>query len=420
MKKMKSILIMVFMVCMLSAALAGAVVNTERIGNNAKIIVSLTKQEPDPVEPGQQMEITFKLDNEGSIANGVIFEFLPEYPFSLVPGETSQRNLGDLASSQDGERSVIVKYKLRVDSAASEGSHEISARYKTEGFESWVKVEGFSVSIRIPDPALTVEKFFTTPEITAPGEKTKLSIGLKNYATSLLRNIKVTLNLDSTTSGAMPFSPIGSTNEKIFTLLEPGGNLPVEFSLLVDPDAQSKVYKIPVKFQYSDILNKNYSKTLSVSVVVGSVPDIAVYIDSTKVYTPGDTGEVTVKIVNKGLNDIKFLNANLDKADGYKLLSPAGVYVGNIDSDDYETVDYKIGVDRKKAEKVTFPLTIEYKDATNQNYKKSVTLEMPLYTSYEAKRLGLVESSNGLIIIIILIAAVAGFFGYRSWKKRKK
>ena len=68
------------------------------------------------------------------------------------------------------------------------------------------------------------------------------------------------------------------------------------------------------------------------------------------------------------LIDIKFLNVKLDKAEGYKVLSPYEVYIGNIDSDDYETADFKINVDKASKEKVILPLTIEYNDANNQEY----------------------------------------------------
>ena len=202
--------------------------------------------------------------------------------------------------------------------------------------------------------------------------------------------------------------------------IDPKDSVSVDFDLFVDPDAESKIYKVPLRLQYSDLLRKNYSKTLTVALVVGDEPDLSIYVDSSTIYTAGNTGEITVKIVNKGLTNIKFLNVNLDKASGYRLLSADNVYIGNIDSDDYETVDFKLSVEDTASKSLVLPLSIEYKDANNKNYKSKVNLELPLYTSSEARKLGLVQSSNSSIFIIVIIVAIVGFFGYRIWRKRKK
>jgi len=415
---MKKLIVLVLFV--MAATLANAVVNTVYYGDSPRISVSLASQDPDPVEPGKIVELSFKLDNQGALASNLMFEILPEHPFSILPGENSVMNIGTLGTSQDTDRTVFVKYRLKVDQSAVDGTHEVKVRYKLENFESWTTVEDLTVKVQSKDAILSVEKFTTVPEVVAPGSKTKLVISLKNQATSVLKNIKIVLSLGKSGDEETPFAPVGSTNEKVISAIDAQSSASLEFNLLVDPDAKSKVYKVPLVIQYSDILNKNQSKTLTIALVVGVEPDISVYVDTTTVYTAGKTGEVSVKIVNKGLTDIKFLNVKLDKAEGYKALSPYEVYIGNIDSDDYETADFKINVDKKSKEKIILPLTIEYKDANNQEYTKKLSIELPIYTNSEAKKLGLIENDNKGIIFVILIIAVVGFFAYRRWKKRRK
>ncbi len=410
----------VLILFVIATTLASAAVNTVYYGKSPSISVSLASQDPDPVEPGKIVELSFKLDNQGELAYNVAFEILPEYPFSLLPGETAVKNIGTLGTAQNIASSVFVKYKLKVDQNAVDGSHEIKVRYKTENFESWSTIEDITVKVQSKDAILSVERFTTIPEVVAPGSKTKLMVSLRNHATSLLKDIKIILDLGKSGNEETPFAPVGSTNEKVISAIGPQATLPLEFNLLVDPDAKSKAYKVPLRIEYSDVLNKNYSKTRTITLIVGVEPDLSVYVDTTTVYSAGKTGEVSVKIVNKGLTDIKFLNVKLDKAEGYKVLSPYEVYIGNIDSDDYETADFKINVDKASKEKVILPLTIEYKDANNQEYTKKVSLELPLYTNSEAKKLGLVENGNKGILFAILIIAVVGFFAYRMWKKRRK
>ena len=415
---MKTIILLAMFVML--AGFAGAAVNTQYFGKSPNIFVSLTSQEPDPVEPGKIVEVTFKLDNNGTAADKVTFEIMPEYPFSLLPGESPSQYVGILGTSQEDKQAVTLRFKLKIAQEAVDGNHEIKVRYKSDNFDSWITVENLKIKIQTHDAIIAVDQFATQPSVVAPGSKTKLTILLKNYATSLLKDIKVTLDLGKSSDTTTPFSPIGSTNEKVVSYIESQATVSLDFELLVDPDAVSKSYKIPIIIKYADSVNKDYNKSNIVTVVVGDDPDISVGIDSATVYTSGSSGEITVKIVNKGLPDMKFVNVYLAKSDKYKIVSPAEVYIGNIDSDDYETADFKVYVGKTSDKKVMLPLTVEYKDANNKDYTKVVDLELPLYSSSEAKKLGLVKGNGKFSWVFVLVLAAGGYFAYRRWKKHKK
>jgi len=410
----------IFVLLAMAATFAGAAVNSVYYGDSPRIDVDLASQDPDPVEPGRIVEASFKLDNRGVLANDVVFEIIPEYPFSILPGEGAVKNVGTLGTAQDTARSVFVKYKLKVDQNAVDGNQEIKIRYKSSDSESWATIDNITIKVQSKEAILSVEKFAAVPEAVAPGSKTRLAVSLKNHANSLLKDIKVTLDLGKSGDEETPFAPVGSTNEKVIPFIDAQALSALEFNLIADPDAKSKVYKVPLKLQYSDVLNKNYSKTLIVALVVGVEPDISVYVDTTSVYTAGSTGDISVKIVNKGLSDLKFLNVKLDKSEKYKVLSPYEVYIGNIDSDDYETADFKLSIEKTKDKKLLLPIVIEYKDANNQEYTKNMNIELTLYTKSEAKKLGLVEGNGTSWVLVAVILLAAGFFAYRYWKKRRK
>jgi hypothetical protein len=274
--------------------------------------------------------------------------------------------------------------------------------------------------VRAHDAILAVEKVSSEPAVVTPGEKARLSITLKNYATSALKDVRISLELGTSSNTATPFSPVGSVNEKVISLIDGQSTKTVDFDLLVDPDADSKSYKIPMMTRYSDLLNKNYSKANVVTMIVGGEPEVSVYIDSSTVYTAGNAGDVTVKIVNRGLPDMKFVNLKMGNSDKYKTISPSEVYLGNIDSDDYETADFRIYAEKSSDKSISIPLTVNYKDANNKDYKKEIVLSLPLYTSSEAKKLGLVAGNGSSSWVFIVILAIAAFFGYRFWKKKRK
>jgi hypothetical protein len=393
---------------------ANAAVNTQYLGKSPNILVSLIRQEPDPVEPGKEAEISFKIDNNGTTAYNLVFEVLPEHPFSLLPGESSSKYIGTLGTSQDGKQSVIIKIRLKAAQDAVDGSSEIKARHKSDNLDSWVTLEGFKIKVQTHDAILAAERFFTVPAVTAPGDKTKLRIELKNYATSLLKDIKVLLNLDKSDE-TLPFAPIGSTNEKVISYIEPQATIPLEFELLVNSDAASKAYRVPLTIKYSDVLNKNYSKTNLITIVVGDAPDLGAALERTDVYTSDSAGNVVLRLVNKGAVDIKFLNVKVLQNENVKVIGADEVYVGKLDSDDFSTAEFRLFVKGKG--KVKIPVEATYKDTNNNNYKQNREVELKLYTSSEAKNFGVKKNSKILWVLAGLAAIGAAYYFYRRMKK---
>jgi hypothetical protein len=220
---------------------------------------------------------------------------------------------------------------------------------------------------------------------------------------------------------ALPFAPTTSSNEKRVVALKPGQSVDVTYDLTVYPDATSRVYKLPVMVTYKDELDNEYSKEEIIGIVVGAEPDIYVVIDSTDLIAGKKTGTVSFKFVNKGVTDIKFLDVLLDETEQYQIVSADEEYIGNIDSDDYDSVDFDLylmnNVDAKSNGVLDFPLHIEFKDANNIDYKKDVTLQYRINT---AEQKGQSQSRSGIIIVVVIIVMLVAWFVYRRWDKRRK
>ena len=121
--------------------------------------------------------------------------------------------------------------------------------------------------------------------------------------------------------------------------------------------------------------------------IVGERPDLVVNLDSTDLNTAGKKGTATLRFVNKGTNNIKFAYVTLEESEQYEILSAANTYIGKIDSDDYETIDFDLYIGQDETE-VSLPVTIEYKDANNKDYKEEIKVALPIYTAAEAKKYG--------------------------------
>ncbi len=384
-----------------------------RISESVNVQVSLLNQDPDPVQPGSYVEVRFKVENLGVYdADDVVFELLPSYPFKLEPGDTATRKIGTLYGRATGDESALVYYKLKVDKDAVEGNNELRLRYSDDSGSSWILLDEFDIRVQTIDAVVGISAVDTVPKKLEPGKVGKLIFKLDNMADSLIEDI--TLKLDFS-SDDMPFVPVNSASEKQIRSLGAGESVEFEFDIRVLADADSQTYKVPIEVRYIDESDTLYNRTDIIGVTVGSTPEMDIFIEEQTVYSAG-TGDVSIKFVNKGVTDIKFLSVKLLESDGLEIISTPMIYIGDLDSDDYETADFDIYVKKTKESYVDIPLKLEYADANNEEFVQDVTLQMRLYSGKELKKYGLIQSSSrgGLIILLVVVGGVI------YWRRRKK
>jgi len=413
---MKKIAIFFGALMMLFLPLAfGAGTSAEKFSPGANVEITLLNQEPDPAEPGDSVEIRFNVENSGSEkANYVELELVPEFPFFLQPGENAIKYAGTLQSKQDGADSAIIKYKLLVDEDAVEGNNTLTLRYRFNN-EAWRSIEDFEIEVQTHDAILVIESVKSEKATLEQGSSSLLTIALENQADSLLKDIVVSLDLDGT-----PFIPLGSGDSKSIKSIASRQKTIVQFNILIKPEAASGVYTLPINLSYADELGATYDKDVHVGLIVGSEPDISITLDDTGIYQSGSRGEIIVKVVNKGVADTKFVNVKLLPAETYRILSTNEIYLGNIDSDDFETAAFYIFVEGTGESMIVLPIELEYKDANNKDYKKRIDLSLSLYSSPEAKKFGFAQGNSKLgILLIVVIVAVGIYFYYRRRRKKK-
>ena len=411
-KKQKIIFGLVSLVLFIAAA---AIMQAKIIPDGARLDVTLISQEPDPAEPGEIMDLRFKVENiGGAAAEDIVFEFIEEYPFSVYASDT-QKEIGSLQGRQKAEEGIIVLYKIKVDENAVERTYYIDVRYKYGRYGEWMIVRDFPIRVRTRDLVLSVESIKSTPALISPGDDFELSLTLRNNADSLIRDVRVKLDLSEDDT---PFAPSNSIAEKqIYQINSKTGKI-MTFDLVALPDAEGGIYKIPITISYADETGQSYSKEDMISLKVSATSDLLVTIDSSEIKEKIKSGEVVIKIVNRGLTNIKLLSAKLLESKSIEILSEPEVYVGNIDSDDYETVEFKITA--KSYEKsIELPLELNYKDSTNKQLKQKITLNLKTYSQ------GIVSSIisriiNGIIIIAVIVGVGLGIRWLYLRRKRKR
>jgi len=103
---------------------------------------------------------------------------------------------------------------------------------------------------------------------------------------------------------------------------------------------------------------------------------------------------------------------------GVKFLSEKEQYIGDIDSDDFDNVDYNVIVNVDASSSITIPITLKFMDATNKEFTETSNLVLKTYSLKEARAFGLVDKPKvGPYVVIFVL--IVGYIVYRTLKKRK-
>ncbi len=263
--------------------------------------------------------------------------------------------------------------------------------------------------------ALVIDSVQMNPEEIVPGETSRIKLGIENNGESNIEDISVVLDLS-----LVPFAPYDSASEFGIESLNEGKTKYVEFEVIALSDAESGIYKIPVKISYryeGEEMIKN--KDSLISMTVNSAPIMGVSFEE-GLLLKSKENELDIKIINKGLSDVKFLEIEVDTSTYYTLLSSENIYIGDVDSDDFDSAEFKIYFKENSPTNINLPVVITYKDSLNKEYTEEFDIGLKVYTENQAIELGLMKRNNttlyaGIIIVLILI-----WFIYRKWKKSRK
>lgn len=380
-------------------------VSAQTASSSPKIGISLVNQIPDPAGPGETVDIRFKIENIGGAnAQNVDIRLPDRFPFTVVEPTNGVKSIGSIGPTQTGDSGVIVKFTVKINENAAEGSEIVSPEYRMdEG--AWASAEDFSISIESQDAIIYVSDVRSNPERLIPGQSGELEVSIVNLADSRLKDVRLTLNdLDA-------FTPLGTTNQKIIKSMNAGESGVVTFNLLTDADAEVKVHKAGLDIEYLDEVGNSYKTNFTIGLVVDKAPEYLLNLEDTEVYTKNSNGEVVVSISNIGPANIKFLTIEMVPNGDYTIVSPLSVYVGNLESDDFETAEFSIRTRDIDSEKTMLNFRLTYKDDFNQEIIDDVQLPLKIYSSSEARSLGLIQSnvnpvgiffSFGLQIIILV------------------
>src|SRR3989344_4349641 len=190
-EKMKKTNILIALICVFLLIQTAYGQTTQKLTqpDTGELKVSFIGQDPSPVEPGEFVELRWKVENYGQIPiNDAIFEIDTKYPFTLDSEMNRKKSVGTISPRQIGDQGVILEWRVRVDENAVEGDEDININYYVG--KSVVKLDPYKISVRTRDIILSVENVSITPERIKAGENANIAITIKNLADSYVDDVK--------------------------------------------------------------------------------------------------------------------------------------------------------------------------------------------------------------------------------------
>lgn len=265
----------------------------------------------------------------------------------------------------------------------------------------------FLVLAVVPIASAVVVTSVSTPKI-GPGEQVKLEVGLENILSTEVED--VTLNLDFKD---LPFIPVGKSSAG-FDQLDSDDSARAEFIIRASSDINPGDYQIPYTITFTqDGIEKTRKGSFGITV---SAQPLLSYTISTETPIIGQEGKITLKIVNSGFAEAKFLSVKAIPS-GFTILSEDQVYIGTVDSDDFETATFDVVFTSNSP---IFSAIIDYTDFDNRKVVKAIDLPVTVYSEEKAVELGIIQKNNWPIYIGIAILVIILWFVWRAIAKRRR
>jgi hypothetical protein len=399
---------------------AMALASTAFAGNP---IIGTVSYSPAPAMPGGYIDIFVHINNNSNTdSKDTVFSIdlkqddsNSEFPFNVIPENLEIKKIGTIKPNQ----SSIVKSRLKIDPQAPDGTYKIKLQTGENGIIE--RSMPYSISIQNRKPLLIIEK--AEPISAEVGKITDLVISLKNTGSSTAYNINIGITEDRTvTSSGIVIErnivPMGSATSSI-QLLEPNESKIIKIPVLINPDAPSKAYFIPIKIDYFDFNKTKLSDTQYLGLKVISNAEIGASITDIKpLLSPGQKSAITINVFNSGLGAAKYLDIKV-KPDFDSMITRE-FYIGSLESDDSDTIKMEVLANKNISPgEHNINLQITYKNQFGDVSSVEKTIKVRVYTPEEAAKNSNEGFSLILIAIVLVVLALIYWFVIRKKKNNQ-
>src|SRR3989338_1012316 len=245
----------------------------------------------------------------------------------------------------------------------------------------------------------------TAPEIV-PGGEALVTIDIENTLSNDIEDVSFSLNLKD-----LPLSVVGSS-ETTIEEIEEDDSEDISFRIHVSPTAKPGDYQIPFTLSYK---NSTQTKTGSIGVRVKGTVELSASM-TTDIPVMGREDKVSVKIINKGFADARYVTVTLVPVD-FTINSDEIVYIGDISANDFETATFNV---RYTDLKPIATVNIEYRDFNNALQTLKLQEQLEIYTEKEAVERGIVKKNMTPVYIGVIVIVIILWIIWRTIARRRR
>ena len=257
---------------------------------------------------------------------------------------------------------------------------------------------------------MIIDKIEMQPEYIAPGGSGTITIKIRNNANEELTDVRVQLNLPE------EIKFLNRVSEDKIGKIYSGEVVDLKFDVISMPNAEEGIYNASIIIDYLNYIgDERQDSDVFGILVIKSEPKIFAKVDSTEIYKGNTLGGVSLTFVNNNLGNLKFLTVEMLESEDYKIVSANKEYIGDLDSDDFESVEFRLKVDNKKI--IPLKLRLTYMDALNKEYSQDMEVELRMLSATE---LGIKKNSAGTTVVILILMGGIGYYFYKRYKRKKR
>lgn len=381
---------------------------------DAQVGVTLLNQDPDPAQPGDTLDVRWKITKTGDDPlNNLVVELAPKAPFSLAPGETATRELGDWISPTGEDDYAIIHYKLNVANGVLEDDYPVTISYSYNDNNPISK----EYDIRVGEdktPNFVIGTTTTTPKkLVRDTDEAILQVEISNIGDEQAEHVQVDINLPE---GYTP-SYTYADKDNLGTITA-GESKTATFYVDISEDApQEQTATILISYKDAGAETNEYKKTqLSLPLNLHDRPQFAIEnIAYDNELTPGNTITATIDVKNIGTAEAETTSLRVfkeasqpfsfeEKTDFIGTLKPGETGQASI------TFTVEDGAKPKQ-----YLIDAEIRTI----YNEDVIIEQESFTMDVSDKQGASKKATGTVIAVIA-AVIVGGIGYLIGRRRKR
>ncbi len=248
----------------------------------------------------------------------------------------------------------------------------------------------------------------SAPVTISPGLEVIISMEIDNTLNDDINDVSLVLNFQN-----LPFIPIGTSEESVDEIKEDDEE-DFSFKIKASNGAVPGDYAVPYTLTY-EVNGDVKTRTGTIGVKVKANPDLTFSLSAENPVL-NKKGQISLRIVNKGLSDARFVSVKALPL-GLTLLSEEEVYIGTVDSDDFETAVFDVIF---TSQNPNFRVIVEYKDFDNELKTNNLDLPVKVYSEDKAIELGIIQKNNLGIYVLVVILIILLWILWRFFKKRSR